>query len=207
MHQPIGLLGAGGQADEIAGYLLPREVAFRAVSAGYLTDATIDIASPTDAQRATEVIAAVGAPAVRRLLVESWAGARYPTLVAEGVFRGPRVDLGEGTVIAPGAVLTTDVAVGRHCLINVGATVSHGVTMGDFVTIGPGAHLGGDVRLGPGVVVGIGATVLPGVSVASGVLVGAGAVVVRDVAVENAVLVGNPAKVLRTADGWPASVS
>jgi sugar O-acyltransferase (sialic acid O-acetyltransferase NeuD family) len=201
----VGLLGAGGQAREVASYLPPGTALFWAVSSDYLDTAThdmIDLAAPLPADRDAAVIAAVGAPALRREMVATWPGERFATVISPAAHVDPSCKIGAGTVIAPGAVITVDVEVGEHCLVNVGATLSHDVHIASFVTIGPGAHVAGRVRLGDGVFVGMGACISNDVTIAPGVVVGAGATVLSDVTTSNAVVAGVPATVVKVRDGW-----
>jgi sugar O-acyltransferase (sialic acid O-acetyltransferase NeuD family) len=201
----IGLLGAGGQAREVQSYLPSGTDVFWAVSSQYLEDDgvdQVDISAPPDGAAEAWVVAAVGAPAVRRDLVNAWPGNCFATVVSPAAYVGDSCTIGAGTIIAPGAVLTVDVAVGRHCLINAGATLSHDVELSSFVTIGPGAHIAGRVRLGDGVFVGIGATISNSVTIAPGVVIGAGAVVLSDVPTPNAVVTGVPAKVRSVRNDW-----
>ncbi|OBI15427.1 hypothetical protein A5712_28290 [Mycobacterium sp. E2327] len=201
----IGFLGAGAQARETASYLPTGTEVFWAVSREYLAaDARdqIDITAPSPADRNAWVLAAVGAPAVRRDLVAAWPGDRFFTVVSPAAYVDPSCTIGAGSVIAPAAVLTVDVVVGEHCQVNVGATLSHEVHLSSFVTIGPGAHLAGGVHLGDGVFVGVGASISNDLTIASGVVIGAGATVLADVATPNAVVVGVPASVVKVREGW-----
>ncbi len=201
----VGLLGAGGQAREVASYLPPGTEMFWAVSSDYLDTASqdmIDICAPSPADRDAAVIAAVGAPALRQKMVTTWPGEHFATVVSAAAHVDPSCRIGAGTVIAPGAVITVDVVVGEHCLVNIGATLSHDVQIASFVTIGPGAHIAGRVRLGDGVFVGIGANISNDVSIAPGVVVGAGATVLSDVTTPNAVVAGVPASVVKVRNGW-----
>ncbi|MCW2733952.1 MAG: hypothetical protein JWR13_4768 [Mycobacterium sp.] len=201
----IGLLGAGGQAREVASYLPRSTELFWAVSSDFRDTSSpdqIDVSSPTKRDRDSWVVAAVGPPAVRRDLVAVWPGNRFATIISSAAYVDPSCRIGAGAVIAPGAVLTVNVTVGEHCLVNVGATLSHDVELGPFVTVGPGANVGGRVRLGDGVFVGIGATISNNVSIAPGVVIGAGATVLRDVVTPNAVVVGIPATITRIRGDW-----
>lgn len=206
MTKNIGILGAGGQAREVAQYLRDAgvEVAFHAIDNKYFSGSLgeIDILKPSTDYRDTQVIAAVGAPGLRRDLVEKWQGKEYATLVSGEAYVGDDVVVGAGSVITPRAVLTANVQLGRHVFINVAATVSHDCIVGDFVTISPGAHIAGGVEIGDGVFVGIGAIIRDGVRIAPGSVVGAGAVVVKDVTQENSVVAGVPAGLLRTNEDW-----
>lgn len=206
MHEKkIGILGAGGQADEAMSYLMNTDVEFRALTDEYIDPADehqINIISPTEYQRTLEVVAAIGAPAVRRAMVEKWPGEQYATIQAETSYIDQSARIGEGVIISPRAVITTNVEIGDHTIINVAATISHDCRIGQYVTVSPGAHIAGNVELGDGVFVGIGAVISNGIKVAAGSVIGAGAVVVKDILEENSVAVGTPAKVIKTNEGW-----
>lgn len=206
MHEKkIGILGAGGQADEAISYLRDTEVEFKALTDEYVDlddEQQINVISPTDYQKTIEVVAAIGAPAVRRAMVERWPGEHYATIQAETSYVDKTTKVGVGVIISPRAVITTNVEIGNHTIINVAATVSHDCRLGDYVTVSPGAHIGGNVELGDGVFVGIGAIISNGIKVAQGSVIGAGAVVVKDILEENSVVVGTPAKVIKVNEGW-----
>lgn len=209
MSEKIGILGAGGQADETESYLTDSEVDFYALSEQYVdreNERQINIVSPTDYQRMLPVVAAIGAPAIRKALVEQWPGEKYATVRADMSYVDKSAEIGAGSIIAPRSVITTNVKIGEHCIVNVAATVSHDCKIGDFVTISPGAHIAGHVELGDGVFVGIGAIISNNIKIAPGVVIGAGAVVIRDVEEENSVLVGTPAKVIKHNGGWLRAV-
>jgi sugar O-acyltransferase (sialic acid O-acetyltransferase NeuD family) len=210
----VGIVGAGDQARETAGYVLDSggEVRWFAVEEQYLPQAekderlpavvlTLDEAHALD--RELPVIVALGYPGDRRRLAGAWPGHRFETLICERTWLAPGVDVGAGAVVCPGAVITAGSSLGRHVLVNVGATISHDCRIGDFVTVSPGAHLAGHVSVGDGTFVGIGAVISDRISIGEGCLIGAGAVVVRDV-VEGSVVMGVPGRVVRWLDAWPA---
>lgn len=206
MNRSIGLLGNGSQANEIESYL-PDEVrvSFRAVSAAYLNSSSgqelINIDDP-GSFKSFDVIVAVGAPAIKKILIESWSGGTYRTLVSRDASLSKSVNLGNGVVIAAGAVVTTDVVIGDHVLINIGVTISHNCMIGAFSTISPGVHIAGNVEIGEGVFIGIGAVIRNDIKIASGVVIGAGTVVLENITTENSVVVGMPGKELRVNKGW-----
>lgn len=206
--EKIGILGSGGQADEaesFTGY----EVDFRAVSPDYLDESNpdlINILTPTEYQRTESVVAAIGAPAIRKKMVEEWSGENYAIIQSEISYVDKSVKIGPGTIIAPRAVITTNAEIGSHVIINVAATISHNSRLGDYVTIGPGAHIAGNVTIENGAFIGIGAVVNNGIHIAEGVVVGAGAVVVKDILTPNSVVVGVPAKEISVNEGWLSEV-
>lgn len=109
---------------------------------------------------------------------------------------GQRVEIGPGTCLAPGSIITTNVKTGKHCIINVKTSISHDCTLGDFVNINPGATVAGNVRIGDSVYVGVGATIIDKVSIGQGSIIGAGAVVISDIP-PGVTAVGVPAKVIK----------
>ena len=200
----FGLLGAAAQAAETAEYAAGDILAFRAVSHDHLdptSDTLVDIATADPALLSIPVIAAVGAPGLRRLLIGQWAGSVYHTVIAASSVVSPTAAVGEGTVIAPGAVVATHAVVGRHVLVNVLSSVNHDTVVEDFATISPGVHIGGRCRIGAGTFIGIGASVSHGVSIASGSVIGAGAVVLQSI-VEPGVYAGVPARRIRDQEEW-----
>lgn len=197
----IGLLGAGGHANELATYC-SEAVVFNAVQPEYLKDGLIDINNPNHLDIDIPVVGAVGSPSLRSELIDTWQGHEYATVIAETAYIGKEVEIGEGTVVAPGSILSARIKVGRHVLINIGSTVSHDTNIKDFVTIGPNVSIAGNVTIGEGAFIGIGATISNGISIARGAVVGAGAVLLEDITEENSVYVGVPAKKIRVNEGW-----
>jgi acetyltransferase EpsM len=207
MNEKIGLLGAGGQSSETESYLTTDKVQFKAVDKGYIENENeIDITDPTDSEELLPVVASVGAPAARKDMVEKWPGRNYATVVSSEAYVGVDTIIGEGSIIAPRAVITTGVEIGRHSIINIATTLSHGDKIGDFVTISPGAHLGGDVVVGDGVFIGIGAIISNGLVIAEGSVIGAGAVVIESILQKNSVVVGVPARVVKVNEEWLRNV-
>lgn len=203
MIEKIGLLGGGGQSSEIKSYMGSKNIAFCAVDKNFMTMPDhIDISHPSLSEKETPVIACLGAPWLRKRMIQRWPGERFATYLSPEAYVGSEVEIDEGVVIAPKVALSTAIKIGKHSLINISSSLSHNDNIGDFVTVSPGAHLAGDVILGDGCFIGIGAVINNNVELASGVVVGAGAVVLNSVYEENSVLVGVPAKVKKVNEGW-----
>lgn len=210
-NERIGILGNGGQADEAESFLdNKKSVEFRAVDKQYIdqenSNDLIDIESPEDHHRELPVIAAIGAPAIRKFMIEKWPGERYESIISEHAVVDKSVKVGEGCMIAPRAVVTTNVEIGNHSLINVAASIQHNSVIGEFVTIGPGSHIAGNVVIGDGVFIGMGANVSNNIRIASGVVIGAGAVVIRNIEEENSIYVGVPAKKIGMNEDWLSEI-
>lgn len=203
--EKIGILGAGGQADEVELYLREngQKTAFRAVSRKYALGAELlAIDEASSGHLTTAVVGAVGAPGGRKNIIEEWPGSVYATIIALRSVVYNVANINPGTIIAPGAILTSKVDIGQHVLINTSVTIGHDCMVGEFSTISPGVNIGGHVNIGRGVFIGIGATIKNGVTIADGVVVGAGSVVIRDILEENSVHVGVPSKKIGLNESW-----
>jgi sugar O-acyltransferase (sialic acid O-acetyltransferase NeuD family) len=108
--------------------------------------------------------------------------------------------LGEGLIVAPGAVIAPNVTLGKHVLCNYNATIGHDSVIEDMVVIGPNAAIGGGVTIESGVYIGAGATIKEGITIGKNSVVGMGAAVVKSVP-PNLTVVGVPAKVISNKKG------
>lgn len=203
MPSVLGLLGAGAQADEIESFARPGVVRFRAVDPEFVGRSRGVISVLTDSPEflTCAVVAAVGAPGLKRSLVAKWAGSVFRTVVAESAWVDRTAELRDGAVVGPLAAVSVRTLIGKHALVNISASVSHDTTIGDYATVSPGVHIAGHCVVGDGVFLGIGSSVLQGVRIVAGSTVGAGAVVVRNID-EPGVYVGVPARRIRATREW-----
>jgi sugar O-acyltransferase (sialic acid O-acetyltransferase NeuD family) len=206
----IYIVGAGGHGRELHSYIEHlRRARWRGELRGYLDDAVapgqhgrLHVVGPIDRLKgiAGWYITALGSNAVRRDVVERiisrYRDALKPwTLLHPQAYIGEDVEIGNGTCIAPGTIITTTVRIGNHCIVNVNASISHDCVIGDFVNINPGAIVCGAVRIGEGAYIGAGAVLKEGISIGAWSTIGAGAVVIRDVP-PSVTSIGVPARVV-----------
>jgi sugar O-acyltransferase (sialic acid O-acetyltransferase NeuD family) len=102
-------------------------------------------------------------------------------------------EIGDGCVIAPGAVISNNAKIGRHVLLNYNTTIGHDSVVDDYSVVSPNASVGGWVKIDSGVYIGAGSQLIERIRIGENSIVGMGAVVVRDVP-KNHMAVGNPAK-------------
>jgi sugar O-acyltransferase (sialic acid O-acetyltransferase NeuD family) len=213
--QDVVIIGAGGHGSEVRSYLCDLINAGRPLRlVGFIDDrlpvgpllgseilgglsALGQIAKKHDT---LNYITAFGDNPTRREIVEKLEALRISalrpwTLRHPTAHIGYDVEIGDGTLLAPGVIVTTCVRVGRHCVLNINASVSHDCMIGDFVNINPGATLCGNVAVGDGAFIGAGSTIKEKISIGKNTIIGAGSVVLRDLP-SDVTAVGVPAKVI-----------
>lgn len=145
------------------------------------------------------VINSIGSPKTKRKVLEKAISKnlKFCSVLHPTVMMSKYIEIGEGTIITAGNILTTQIKIGNHVILNLDCTVGHDSIIEDYCTVAPGAHISGNVHLGVGVDFGTGAVIIQGVSVGSWSIIGAGTVVVSEIP-SNVTAVGVPAKVIKT---------
>jgi len=178
-----------GRGDRIASFHEPDEV----FEARDLLGVPVRPQSAFDPTRHRAIIG-IGNPAIREKVArELPQETNFDTLVHPNVVMSQWVDVGEGSVICAGTVLTCQITIGRHCHLNLNTTVGHDCSFGDFCTIAPGTNISGNVDFGTRVDVGSQAAFRQHLTICDDVVIGMGAVVVKDI-VQPGTYVGVPAK-------------
>jgi sugar O-acyltransferase (sialic acid O-acetyltransferase NeuD family) len=205
----IAILGAGGQAREVAFLideinrgglrwrvigLVERDESPATRSTGkYTVEYSEQQVLDLDCDLVVGVADPVALLSIRERFAEQLER-RFPNLIHPSVVTDPEsLRLGPGNVICAGSILTTQITLGTLNIINPHCTVGHDVTIGNGCVLNPSANVSGNVTIRDGCLVGAGAQILQGVTIGAGARVGAGAVVVADVAPGETV-VGVPAR-------------
>lgn len=143
-------------------------------------------------------VCAVGNPISKKKLCQKAVnkGAKLATLVHPEANISKYVDIGQGTIICVGSIITTNIKVGQNVLVSAGCTIGHDAVIGDYVTLLPRSTVSGTVNIGEGCSIGAGATIINNIDVGEWTIVGAGAVV-ADHLPSFCTAVGVPAKVIK----------
>jgi len=154
------------------------------------------------------IVGGVGAPDIRQAMMERAAttGFETTTLIHPRVEMSRHVDIGEGTVICAGNIITTNIRIGRQVQLNNDCTIAHDTVLEDYATLAPGVHISGGVVLGERCYLGTGVTVIDGsidepLVIGHDAIIGAGACVTRSLE-PGVVAVGVPAKVIKRREGF-----
>lgn len=133
---------------------------------------------------------------VKKLLVDKLKSIKWETLIHPSAIITRTVEIGEGTVITAGNIVSNNVFIGNHCSINLSCTVGHDNRIEDYVSVMPGCNLSGFVTLKEGSYLGTGTKIIQSKTVGNNSIIGAGAVVIKDIP-DNCTAVGNPAKPIK----------
>jgi sugar O-acyltransferase (sialic acid O-acetyltransferase NeuD family) len=147
------------------------------------------------------VVCAIAEPNSKKNVIEKLylTSNLFPILIHPNVSISRFVDIGEGSIICSGAILTVNIKIGKYVLINVNSTIGHDSIIQDYSTILPSASISGNVILNERVIIGTGARILQGLIIGENSFIGAGAVVTKNVP-NNVISLGIPAKTLKTRD-------
>ena len=143
-----------------------------------------------------KVIITIGNCSIRRKIVEKIAVNKYLTAIHPSSIICRNVLIGEGTVIAHGAIVQSSAKIGKHCILNTKSSVGHDVIINDFVHVASGATICGGCKIGECTWIGAGSVIKQGILVGKNCMIGAGSVVVKDIP-DNVVAFGNPCKVIK----------
>ncbi|PFA67797.1 transferase [Bacillus sp. AFS015802] len=148
-----------------------------------------------------DVVCAIGNPSIKQKVVNQIKSINpsviFKTLIHPSAKIGSFSNIGEGSIVCAGAIITSNITIGDHVLINIATTIGHDVVIGSFSTIYPGSNISGYVQLGENVEIGAGSVVIPHVKIGKSSILGAGGVAIRDLP-DHCTAVGVPAKPIKS---------
>ncbi len=221
MARKIAIFGAGGFGREVLqiihdinsaqlGAILWEPVGF-IVEPAYVEDKTINglpiLGSPVWLKKNPDVavVIAVGSSSLRWRIsttILNETKNEFATLVHPKAWLGENIEIGKGTIVCAGALITVNIKIGEHVHVNGGSTVGHDAVLNDYVTLNPSVNVSGNVEVGSGVEVGTGTVIIPHVEIGEWSIAGAGSVITRSLP-PNITAVGAPAKVIKQRQhGW-----
>lgn len=207
----VGILGAGRQAAETAGYLMEQgyKIKFFFCEAKYKSESNpLSKIAPilTDQEDTsifsdTYVISAVGSPLTKKKLINMWGFNKFTSFIHPQSWIAAGVEIGLDVTISPMAVINTNTTIADHILINTSCSISHDAKIAEYSTVSPGVNIAGSVNIGSGSFIGIGSSIIENCFIGSGVIIAAGAVVIEDIP-NNHLVMGVPAKKTKQLNEW-----
>jgi sugar O-acyltransferase (sialic acid O-acetyltransferase NeuD family) len=196
-----GIIGAGGFGREVY-WSLPideRKNAVFFVEDNYY-DGNDEIVFPLSKLNVDEyeVIVAVADSKVRERIVNKLPkNVKFFTHIHHtALIQGNDVEIGEGSIICAGSIITCNVKIGKHAHINLITTIGHDCVIGDFFTTAPGVQISGNETIGDRVYFGTRSCVKQKIKICDDVIIGMNAGVVKNID-ESGTYVGTPAKKIK----------
>ena len=208
----IVIIGAGGVGRETAliiqqineleltwnliGFIDDNKDSWGKVINGYSVIGGIDSLEvlPSD----TYIIIAIANYEIKRKIVNKINNKfKFATIIHPKVYIHNYMNIGEGTIIYEGVILTANIEVGKHVIISPKCGVGHDSIIKDYVSLLWNVNVSGNDLIEEGVMMGSGSTVIQGKKIGKGSIIGAGAVVVNDIE-SFSTAVGVPAKVIKS---------
>lgn len=126
-----------------------------------------------------EVFVAIGNNKFRKEIQQKVIGEGFQIadLISQRSYVSDYAEVGQGSVVFPGAVIEANAIVGDGCIITSNATVNHDARVDDFsliysnTVVRPNVHIGELSRVGSGCVVRFGMTVESGSDVPDGTII------------------------------------
>lgn len=145
-----------------------------------------------------EVVVAIGDPRDRFDMVQKLPkDTKYFTHIDSSVeILDLNVEIGEGSIICAGCILTTNIKIGKHAHLNLQTTIGHDCEIGDYFTTAPGAKISGDCKIYDCVYIGTNASIKQKISIHSLTTIGMNAAVVKNIE-EPGTYIGIPAKKIK----------
>ena len=145
-----------------------------------------------------EVLIAIGDPKMRYDMSQ-----RLPSNTKYFSFIHPSVqvldkdlEIGEGSIICAGCILTTNIKIGKHAHLNLHTTIGHDCRIGDYFTTAPGVKVSGNCKIYNCVYIGTNASIKEKISIHSLVTIGMNGAVVKHIE-EPGTYVGVPVKKIK----------
>ncbi len=207
--QNIVIIGTGGFAREVAWLIEDINKESKRWNLLGFVDETLEVGTKINGyevigdtkwliKQEVFVVIAIGNSLIRKNIINELVNSnnKYATLIHPSVIMSDSNEIGEGTIICAGTIITVNVKIGKHVIINLHSTIGHEAIIENFVTILPGVNISGNVKIEQCANIGTGTAIIQGIKIGSNTIVGAGAVVVKDIP-SDCTAVGSPAKPIK----------
>ena len=193
----LAIIGAGGFAREIKAAIGDPSIKFFIDDKYMNTKSGVYGLSQFDPEK-YQVVVAVGDPTDRADII-----GRLPKNTQYFTFIDPsaqihddNIQIGEGSIICAGTIITTNIKIGKHAHLNLLTTIGHDTQIGDYFTTAPGAKISGNCIIKDRVYFGTNSSVRQKVDICNDVTIGLNAGVVKNIN-ESGVYVGVPARKIK----------
>ena len=128
------------------------------------------------------VVVAIANCTVKKKIVERLEGKfDFATIIYPTVKVSKYIEIGKGSIIYPGVILTVNTKIGNHVLLSGNCGIGHDTVIGDYSSVLWGSNFSGYDNVGESCFIGVGTKVIQGINISDGNRISAGMTVVEDV--------------------------
>lgn len=145
------------------------------------------------------LIISIGDPRIKKNILNKIENSfiKFPTIIHPNAsVSSDDVQIGKGTIICEGTIITCNINIGEFVIFNLMCTVGHDTTIDNYCAFMPSVNISGEVHLHKSVYVGTGAKIINQLEIGENTIIGAGAVVSKSLPA-NCTAVGIPAKPIK----------
>jgi sugar O-acyltransferase (sialic acid O-acetyltransferase NeuD family) len=181
-----GIIGAGGFANEVYWSLDKKDrinTVFFVDDEYYTENNKLILPLSKFNPDEYEIVVAVGNPQDRKKIIERLPKeTKYFTHIHSScLILGNNVEIGEGSIICAGVIITTNIKLGKHTHLNLHTTIGHDCKIGDYFTTAPGAKISGNCVIDDLVYVGTNSSIKEKLTICDNVTVGMNGAVIKDI--------------------------
>jgi sugar O-acyltransferase (sialic acid O-acetyltransferase NeuD family) len=191
------LIGAGGFAREIKTHIGDENMVCFVDDQYYVNDINTLPLSKFNIEE-YEVLIAIGSPIKRFEMVNKLPKeTKYFTYIDKrAIILDKNIEIGNGSIICAGCILTTNIKIGKHAHLNLQTTIGHDTIIGDFFTSAPGAKISGNCLIHDLVYIGTNSSVREKININSFTTIGLNSGVVKHIT-EPGIYGGLPCKKIK----------
>lgn len=142
-----------------------------------------------------EAIVAIGDPISRKNIIDRLPKkTKFFTFIHKSVMLlDNNIDIGEGSIICAGCILTTNIKLGKHSHLNLNTTVGHDCIIDEYFTTAPNVNISGNCTIGKNVYMGTGVSIKQQINICDNTVFGMNCAVIRNI-IESGTYIGIPAR-------------
>ena len=129
-----------------------------------------------------DVVVAIANCGIKKSIVEKLSGKfEFATVVYPTVRVSKFVEIGQGSIIYPGVILTVNTKIGNHVIISGNCGIGHDTVIGDYSSVLWGSNFSGYDVVGEECFIGVGTKVAQGIKIDDSRRVSTGGIVTEDI--------------------------
>nr|WP_211495291.1 acetyltransferase [Fusobacterium necrophorum] len=141
----------------------------------------------------TQLVIAIANPKIREKIYNQYKDKRkFPIIIHPKATIASSSNIGNGSVICNGAILSINTKFGNCVIINFHSVVAHDAIIGNYVTLHVNVNISGNVRVGSYSTLGSGSSVIQGKKIGENCIIGIGSSVIKNIK-DNSIAMGVPA--------------